>query len=182
MPAKSRDNDVISPPTAPSDPPRTADERPMLRSYLDYFRTVLLRKCAGLDADQLAVTVAASPLTLGRLLRHMAWVEDVWFAQVLHDREPAAEWVDADWTSRPDWEMDAAADFTAEELARQFQAAVTRSRAAVDGVDLDDLAARPGRGGATSLRWIAIHMIEEYAHHCGHADLLREAVDRSVGD
>ena len=154
----------------------------MLQSYLDYFRSVLLRKCAGLGADELAVTVAASPLTLGGLLRHMAWVEDFWFGQVLHDREPAAEWADADWTSQPDWEMDTAGDFSPAELGRQFDAAVARSRAAVDGVDLETVAARPNGDKATNLRWIVVHMIEEYARHCGHADLIREAVDGSVGD
>ena len=78
--------------------------------------------------------------------------------------------------------MDTAADFSPIELAQQYDAAVARSRAAVEGLGLDHIAAREGRLGATNLRWILIHMIEEYARHCGHADLLREAIDGAVGD
>ncbi|MFW2333171.1 DinB family protein [Ilumatobacter sp.] len=154
----------------------------MLLSYLDFYRAVLHRKCAGLGPEQLRTTVASSSLTLGRLLRHMAMVEDFWFGEVLHDREPAAEWADADWERHPDWEMDTADDFSPAELGRQFDDAVARSRAAIADVALDELAARPGRHGPTNLRWILVHMIEEYARHCGHADLIREAVDGRTGD
>jgi hypothetical protein len=78
--------------------------------------------------------------------------------------------------------MDTAADFSPAELGRQFDDAVARGRAAIADVALDELAARPGRHGPTNLRWILVHMIEEYARHCGHADLIREAVDGRTGD
>lgn len=182
MPQNSGPNEAIRPREEPHEPSRSGGERDSLLSFIDYFRAVLVRKCVGLDHDQLSRTVAASTLTLARLVRHMAFVEDHWFQTVLHGRELPAPWRDADWDAQPDWEMDTAADFTPAELAAQFDAAVERSRLAVQGVDLDTIAARDTRGGPTNLRWILIHMIEEYARHCGHADLLREAIDGSVGD
>jgi uncharacterized damage-inducible protein DinB len=154
----------------------------MLLSYLDFYRSVLVRKCAELGPEQLQITVGSSSLTLGRLLRHMAFVEDFWFGETLHDRDPYAEWAAADWDAQPDWEMDTAADYSPAQLGRQFDDAVNRSRAAVGDVRLDDLAARTGRHGPTNLRWILVHMIEEYARHCGHADIIREAIDGRVGD
>ena len=175
-------NIVISERSAPEEPPRAHDERDTLMSFLDYFRTVLVRKCSGLSGEQLQATTAASTLTLGRLLRHMAYVEDHWFQATLHDRPLPDIWLAADWDAQPDWEMDTAGDYTPAELAEQFDAAVTRSRLAVEGVDLDMVAARESHGEATNLRWILVHMIEEYARHCGHADFLREAVDGVVGD
>lgn len=182
MNEKPSDNGVIEPLGPPVDPPTVGTEDDVLVSFIDYFRTVLTRKCAGLSADQLQVGVAGSSLTLGRLLRHMAFVEDHWFRFVLLGDELPEPWTAADWDTQPDWEMDTAADFSPVELGRQFDDAVARSRAAVIGLDLDHLAAREGRDGPTSLRWILIHMIEEYARHCGHADLIREAIDGSVGD
>ncbi len=182
MPAKSSHNDVIPAPPPPDEPLRTASEREMLLTYLGFYRTVLVRKCSDLDRTQLQMTTADSTLTLGRLLRHMAFVEGFWFDEVLHDRDPAPEWAGADWDAQPDWEMDTAADYSPTELARQFDDAVSRSQEAINGVDLDAVAAREGRHGPTNLRWILVHMIEEYARHCGHADLIREAIDGRVGD
>ena len=154
----------------------------MLLSYLDFYRAVLVRKCTALTARQLALTTGTSTLTLGRLLRHMALVEDHWFTVVLHDRAEPDLWQGADWEAQPDWEMDTATDFSPVELAAQFDVSVARSREAIDGVDLDRTAAHVGPQGPTTLRWILIHMVEEYARHCGHADLLREAIDGQVGD
>lgn len=182
MSVNSNYNDVIPARELHPDPPRTVPERDMLVSFLDYFRSVLVRKASGLTASQLDVALAPSTLTLGRLLRHMAFVEDHWFGFTLHGREYDDDWAAADWETRPDWEMDTATDFSPTELVAQFDAAVDRSRSAVNGVDLDRIAARESRFGPTSLRWILIHMIEEYARHCGHADLLREAIDGGVGD
>ena len=101
---------------------------------------------------------------------------------MLHGRNTIAEWAGADCDAHPDWEMDTAADFSPAELGRQFDDAVGRSRAAITDVDLDDVAVEQGHHGPTSLRWILVHMIEEYARHCGHADLIREAIDGRVGD
>jgi uncharacterized damage-inducible protein DinB len=182
MGENSTNNDVIPTRDEPTEPSRSSGEHDMLMSFLDYFRAVLVRKCGGLTAPQLQTTVAESTLTLARLLRHMAFVEDHWFQFSLLGNELPEPWLVADWDAQPDWEMDTAADFSPIELAQQFDAAVARSRAAVEGLGLDHIAAREGRLGATNLRWILIHMIEEYARHCGHADLLREAIDGAVGD
>lgn len=176
------DNAVIPLRSAHTSPPRAAEERDVLLSFLEFHRTVLVRKCAGLTAEQLDTTVAATSLTLGRLLRHMAFVEDHWFSFVLLGHDRAAEWLDADWDAQPDWEMDTAADHSPGELAEQFDRAVAASRSAVEGFALDRTAHRSGPHGPTNLRWILVHMIEEYARHCGHADLIREAIDGTVGD
>ena len=182
MGKNSNNNDVIPTREEPAEPIRSSGEDDMLMSFLDYFRAVLVRKCCGLTAPQLRTTVAESTLSLARLLRHMAFVEDHWFGFALHGREYHDDWAAADWAAHPDWEMDTAADFSPTELAAQFDAAIDRSRSAIDGLDLDWIAARESRFGPTSLRWILIHMIEEYARHCGHADLLRETIDGGVGD
>ena len=175
-------DDVIPTGSGPVEPPRSAGEHDTLVTFLDYFRSVLVRKCAGVSSAQLHATVAPSTLTLGGLLRHMAFVEDHWFRYTFLGGDLPEHWLGADWDAQPDWEMDTAADFSPIELARQFDEAIARSRDAIDGVDLDRLAVREGRLGPTNLRWIMVHMIEEYARHCGHADLLREAIDGAVGD
>lgn len=173
---------VISTRTLADSPSRAWLERDTLVSFVDYFRSVLVRKAAGLTSEQLDVTLAPSTLTLGRLPRHMAFVEDHWFGFALHGRDYHERWAAADWTAQPDWEMDTATDFSPIELAAQFDDAVEQSRLAIDGLDVDHIAAREGPAGQTTLRWILIHMIEEYARHCGHADLLRETIDGQTGD
>ena len=112
----------------------------------------------------------------------MVFVEDHWFQSVLLGRRLPEPWLGADWDAQPDWEMDTAVDFTPSELIEQFDEAVARSRAAIDGLDVETTAANGSGGEPTNLRWILVHMIEEYARHCGHADLLREAIDGTTGD
>jgi uncharacterized damage-inducible protein DinB len=126
-------------------------------------------------------------MTLGGLLKHMALVEDHWFSSWLDDRKPAAPWNSVDWTADPDWEWRTAAEDTPQELRRIWQEAVANSRSRVTDAlgrgGLDQLARRQGLDGESpSLRWILCHMIEEYARHNGHADLLREAVDGETGE
>ncbi len=125
-------------------------------------------------------------MTLGGLLKHMAWVEDWWFSQVLHDNPVLPPWDEIDWSVDPDWEWHSAADDSPEELRALWQAAVEKSRTLTEA--LWPRAAWGGcptcvfdDGHAPSLRWIVTHMIEEYARHNGHADLLREAFDGQVG-
>ena len=172
---------VIPVPGAPTDPDERGPERLMLVQFLDFYRTVLVRKSAGLSCDQLAMRVGASSLTLGGLIKHMAYVEDHWFHSGWAGSALVAPWSEVDWAATPDWELESAADDAPEDLATLFGDAVRRSRAAIAGsFDLDATAAI--RGTEFSLRWILIHMIEEYARHCGHADLLREAIDGATGD
>jgi uncharacterized damage-inducible protein DinB len=168
-------------------PPHDADEVETLRGFLDHHRATLAWKCRGLGADGLAARTAATSMTLGGLLKHLALVEDAWFTRELHDRPMPGPWADVDWSADPDWEWHTAAADTPEELFALWEACCERSRASVaealaDGGIDRPAARRDADGHAPSLRWILVHMIEEYARHNGHADLLREAVDGEVGE
>jgi uncharacterized damage-inducible protein DinB len=169
------------------EPPQAADETSTILGFLDYQRATLAWKCAGLDTAGLTATVAASSMTLGGLLKHLAYVEDNWFSRSLHGRDKAPPWDTVDWKADPDWDWHSAAEDTPAQLHALWQDAVARSRSLVmealaDG-GLDRLARRTWPSGdAPSLRWILLHMIEEYARHNGHADLLRESVDGLTGE
>ena len=169
------------------EPPVAADETATLLGFLDYQRATFEWKCAGLDAAGLAATVGVSAMTLGGMLKHMAIVEEVWFSRSLHGNDYRPPWDAVDWQADPDWEWRTAAADSPDELRALWQASVDRSReltaeALADG-GLDRLAARPWPDGQVpSLRWIVCHMIEEYARHNGHADLIRESVDGETGE
>jgi pimeloyl-ACP methyl ester carboxylesterase/uncharacterized damage-inducible protein DinB len=168
------------------EPPIAADEVTTLLGYLDYQRATLGWKC-DVDAAGQRATTAASTMTLGGLLKHMAYVEDSWFLGDLFDRPMPPPWDAVDWSADRDWEWHSAADDSPAELFALWQTSVRRSRAATaealaDG-GLDRLAQRRWPDGrAVSLRWIVCHLIEEYARHNGHADLLRESVDGDTGE
>jgi uncharacterized damage-inducible protein DinB len=169
------------------EPPPAGDEAATLLGFLDYQRATLAWKARGLDADQLRASIAPTTMTLGGLLKHLALVEDQWFSVFLHGREYHAPWDTVDWQADNDWDWHSAADDPVEELWAVWEAAVERSRTAVAevlaGGDLGRLALRSWKDGRTpNLRWIVTHMIEEYARHNGHADLLREAIDGQTGE
>ncbi len=169
------------------EPPPAADETATLLGFLDFQRATLAWKCAGLDGAGLTATVGSSSMTLGGLLKHLALVEAHWFSVSLHGRDLQAPWDTVDWDNDPDWEWRTAADDSPEQLLALWQDTVARSRTLVaealaDGGP-DRLAKRTWSDGRTpSLRWILCHMIEEYARHNGHADLLRESVDGLTGE
>ena len=167
--------------------PLEADETTMLLAFLDYVRATFAWKCEGLDAAGLNATVGVSSMTLGGMLKHLALVEDGWFSRSLHGHDRQPPWNAVDWAANPDWDWKSAADDTPEQLRTLWQDAVARSRelvaeALATGGGLDQRAKliRPD-GRATSLRWIILHMIDEYARHNGHADLIRESVDGATG-
>jgi uncharacterized damage-inducible protein DinB len=169
------------------EPPQAADEIATLLGFLDYQRATLAWKTAGLDSAGLNTTVAASSITLGGLLKHMALVEDSWFSRRLHgnDRRPPFDTVD--WSADPDWEWHSAAEDSPEDLVGLWRDACSRSHRLVADALADGGLDRPAEvrwpdGTAPSLRWIVVHMIEEYARHNGHADLIREAVDGETGE
>jgi uncharacterized damage-inducible protein DinB len=175
------DNSAIAAVSAPHDPDTAGPERRMLVEFLEYYRAVLLRKAAGLTQAQLSARLGPSTLTIGGLLKHMAYVEHGWFRECWLGEGLIEPWSAVDWAARPDWEFETAADDAPAELARLYTESVERSRAAIaDSHDLD--ATVQYRDQAWSLRWILVHMIEEYARHCGHADLLRESIDGQTGD
>ena len=169
------------------EPPHAGDETATLLGFLDYQRATLAWKVRGLDAAGLQAKVAASSITLGGMLKHLAYVEEWWFSERLHGRDPEPPWSTVDWDADPDWDWHSAAEDTPEQLMAIWQDAAARSRSLVaealaDG-GLDRLARRTWPDGrAPSLRWILVHMIEEYARHNGHADLIRESVDGLTGE
>ena len=170
------------------EPPLAGDETATLLGSLERVRSYVEWKCGGLDAAGLQVKIAASSITLGGLLKHLALVEDDYFTRRLLGRDIGAPWNTVDWDADPDWEWRTAAEDTPEQLMTLWRDAVVRSRSAVsealaDG-GMDHLATgiSNSHGEAPSLRRIVIDLIEEYARHVGHADLIREAVDGLVGE
>jgi len=169
------------------EPPVAGDEAATLVGFLEYQRATLAWKCTGPDAAGLGATVGASSMTLGGLLKHLALVEDWWFSQSLHGREPGPGWDSAALEADPDWDWHSAAGDTPEQLLALWQDSVARSRPLVVEALASGGLEQPARrswpdGRAPSLRWILCHMIEEYARHNGHADLLRESVDGVTGE
>jgi len=168
-------------------PPIAADEVATLTGFLDYQRATLAWKCSGLGAAGLAATVAASSMTLGGMLKHLALVEDGWFSHVFSNQDRRPPWDTVDWDGDPDWEWHSAAADSPQRLMGLWEDATARSRAVVSEAlasgGLDQLAGRTWPDGrAPSLRWILCHMIEEYARHNGHADLMRESLDGLTGE
>lgn len=167
--------DDLSPPL-PASKAFGQDERSVLLGYLDYHRAVLARKLAGVSDEQ-ARTAAVPPsaLTLLGLIRHMADVERWWFRRVLVGEQVAPLF-------EPEHEWDVPADATVESALAMFWAevAVVDQRLAVS--DMDQICVGAPESGGHTLRRTIVHMIEEYARHCGHADLLREVLDGRTGD
>lgn len=164
-----------------TEPPIAGSELDTLLATLERNRKVLAWKCADLDAAAMATTVGTSAITLGGLLRHLARVEHHSFAWKLHDHpDPATP---SDWDR--DWVWTAADDPA--QVWQEWHTAVQRSRELVSDALADGGMDRakghdfPG-AGAPSLRRVVVDMIEEYARHTGHADLIREAVDGRVGE
>jgi uncharacterized damage-inducible protein DinB len=169
------------------EPPLAADEIATLLGFLDYQRATLAWKCAGVDAAGLQATVGASSMTLGGLLKHLAHVEEGWFSRWLYGRDRQPPWDAVDYEADPDWDWHSAAEDTPEQLLVLWQDAVANSRSLVAEAlaegGLEQLARRTWPDGRIpSLRWILCHMIEEYARHNGHADLLRESIDGLTGE
>jgi uncharacterized damage-inducible protein DinB len=169
------------------EPEPAAGEVETLLGFLDYQRATLKWKCKRVDAEGLSTKIAASSMTLGGLLKHMAFVENEWFARWLSDSERLEPWHSIDWSAQPDWEWETAANDSPSELMGQWLGAVDLSRSitkeALASGGLEQLAKRKWPNGESpSLRWILVHMIEEYARHNGHADLLREFVDGETGE
>ncbi|HXH77697.1 DinB family protein [Nocardioides sp.] len=166
-------------------PPMHGPEPVQLRAWLAFHRQTLKHKAAGLGQEQLAQTLGPSTLSLGGLLKHMALVEDYWFSVVLLGDEEAAPWRGIDGEADPDWEFRTAADDSPDVLFGLLDDAIRASDRAVDeiGDNLDHAAKVANRrtGGPIDLRWIMVHMIEEYARHNGHADLIRESIDGTTG-
>jgi uncharacterized damage-inducible protein DinB len=163
------------------DPGRILDERQALEAWLDFHRDTLLLKCAGLTADQLKErAVPPSRLSLLGLVRHMTEVERWWFR--IH-----AAGADLPFPYDPEQtgqDFEALADADPADNLEVFRAEVGEARTAVAGRALDDVVSSQGDHPERTrdIRWIYLHMIEEYARHNGHADLIRERLDGVTGD
>ena len=174
--------------TTRTEAPLRADEVTALRGFLDFHRDTLRWKCAGLTQAQLAQPLPPSTMTLGGIMKHLALVEVGWFGRSLRGEAYPPPFDTVDWDADPDWEWRTAADDAPQDLRDLYDECVRRADAAVDealaagGLDTESVRESRAQGGAFSLRWILLHMIEEYARHNGHADLVRESIDGSTGE
>ncbi len=164
-------------------PPTVAGEREAAEGLLEYHRATLLWKCAGLTGEQLKIrAVPPSSLSLLGLVRHMTDVERYWFRRgVAGERAPFHYWS----RSSPDGDFAEVGDADAEADVATYRVEVDAARAVQAAHDFDDTFARRHADGTEEIldvRALVLHMIEEYARHNGHADLLREAVDGTIGD
>jgi uncharacterized damage-inducible protein DinB len=182
--AKDRGMTMPDRPTPPErpEPPLARDERATLAGFLDYYRATLAVKCHGLTPEQLATRSAPpSSLSLLGLVRHMAEVERSWFRGFAQEQTSPRYYSDDD----RDGDFDNVHG-DAESVREAFEfwsAEIEHARDVVASAELDQTYFRAKHGGETiSLRWILVHLIEEYARHCGHADLLRERIDGATGD
>jgi uncharacterized damage-inducible protein DinB len=168
---------MIAPPVRAPEP-GAGPERTQLEGWLDFHRATLLTKCAALDDAALTRrAIPPSNLTLLGLLQHMTMVETWWFDVVLRDASTPLPYTSDD---DPDAEFNEFAG-APDAVADAFLAACQRSRENAAPLSLDEMAARTGGDHGVDLRWIYTHMIEEYARHNGHADLLREVIDGRTG-
>jgi uncharacterized damage-inducible protein DinB len=161
-------------------PPLNADERTTLESWLDFHRVTLAMKCEGLDDKQAAIeSVPPSAFTLTGLVQHMAEVERNWFRRVLA-AEQAPPIYDPQADPRgPDGGFDLAEGATLDDALATWHMEIDCARKNCASRTLADTGRF--RGQDVSLRWIYVHLIEEYARHNGHADLVRERIDGITG-
>jgi uncharacterized damage-inducible protein DinB len=165
--------------------PPTADDRAVLNAFLEWHRGALMRKCADLTDEQLRLhSVPTSNLTLIGLVRHMAGVERWYFQAVVDGRFPGSL-----YTATDDFDEDFndIASATGEETFAVWRAEVETSRRIAAERPLETVSRAPINSSDTSgreytLKWVLTHMIDEYARHNGHADLIREAIDGQVGE
>jgi uncharacterized damage-inducible protein DinB len=169
-------------------PPLRADEVTTLRAFLDYHRGTLRWKCAGLTQEQLAMTLPPTDMTLGGLVKHLALVESDWLEDVFAGGTTMSPFDVVDWDADSEWEWRTARDDTPEELFALFDEAVRRADEVIDaaladgGLAAESQKADSREGTPFSLRRIIIHLIEEYARHNGHADLIRQHIDGATGE
>ncbi|MFC7327682.1 DinB family protein [Marinactinospora rubrisoli] len=161
-------------------PPTIADERTMLEGWLEFQRGTLAMKCAGLDDAQLReAAVPPSRITLLGLVRHMAEVERNWFRRILLGVEIAP--IHGRDLSGIDGGFDLAGADGIDEALAVWRAEIAVGAENAAKLSLDDTVPLPELGADISLRWIYLHLIEEYARHNGHADLIRERIDGRTG-
>jgi uncharacterized damage-inducible protein DinB len=176
-------SDWTAPPIERCEPGSELGERDALEAWLDYHRDTLLWKCAGLTAEQLkGRAVPPSALSLLGLVRHMTEAERWWFRVHANDRDMAMPYSSKDNRNADFDDLD---DADAQADLEAFRREIAESKAAVRGKQLDDVVPSHHKDDPIEpcdIRWIYLHMIEEYARHNGHADLIRERIDGVTGD
>jgi len=170
------------------DPPLAGDEAATLLGFLNYQRDTLRWKCSGLTSAELARPLPPTTMTLGGLLKHLTVVESGWLNRTFAGGVVKPSWFDDLVEDDPEWSFSSAARASPEQLFAWFDESIAVS----DGVVAAALAGPEGLGALSdevledgqrfSLRWILCHLVEEYARHNGHADLLREAIDGLQGE
>jgi uncharacterized damage-inducible protein DinB len=169
-------DDIVDP--RRSEPDFVLPEREMLEAWLEFHRLTLLLKCEGLDDHaRKQRPIPTSFLSLHGLVRHMAEVERGWFQRTLaEDADAQRMWYSDE---APDGDMTPLDDANWDDDLAVWERECQTSRSIAARHELDDTGTRDGK--PCSLRWIYVHMIEEYARHNGHADLIRELIDGAVG-
>ena len=170
----------VEPAPEPSD--LRTDPRELLVAYLDFYRDAVLRKLDGLSEEELRGSRLPSGWTPLALLKHLTGVELRWFRWGF-----AAEPVDSPWAENgPDGRWHAGAEETTEEIKARFREECDRSRRIIAGADLQERSRSGGRfnppGHQPALIWILFHVLQEYARHAGHLDVVRELADGTVGE
>lgn len=160
---------------------RAFNERDTVLGFLGNYRRELIAKCNGISDEQARTTsVPPSDLCLMGLIRHMAEVERHWFRNILVAENAAPLYCnDSHPTGDPDGDFHVTSTDSLGDSIAQLRSEIAIADVNIAKFKLDDLASRESRKGTgiPNLRWIVVHMIEEYARHCGHADLLRECID-----
>lgn len=173
---------------ATSDPPpldsaelaASAGERETFEAFLDLYRQTVTRKVRGVSGEGARRRLVPSMTTLGGIVKHLRWVEEAWFQRVLAGI-PAAELPPVPWTDEdPDADFRMERDETVDGLVAAYEEQCALSHQVAAERELD-YAVPHRRLGKVTLRWVYVHMIEETARHAGHADILREQLDGSIG-
>ncbi|WP_336704918.1 DinB family protein [Micrococcus terreus] len=164
------------------DPPFGTGELQTLLDFIDYYRVVLRRKAEGLTAEELAHTIAPSTMSLGGMMAHLAYVEDQWFPAIVDGTGQTPPWDTAPWDEDNDWDWHWAQGKSPDQILGLYDRAVERSRAVQERWTDPAAVVAGDRGEGMTLRWVLVHLVEEYSRHAGRADLLRESIDGAVGD
>lgn len=168
------------------EPPIAGDEWETLTGFLEFLRATFAWKTSGLNPAQLTQTLGPSSLTLAGLIKHLTLVEDQWFREVLWAEDGIEPWASVDCKTSPDWDFDTAIHDDPATLVGNWEKSVSAARDSAERAyaegGLDALSKATRHGETHNLRWIMTHMIEEYARHNGHVDLIRESIDGHTGE
>lgn len=157
--------------------PIDGDEKSVLVGMLDHYRATILNICAGVGEEDLRRPMVPSGTTLLGLVKHLAFVERGWFEEIVGNQPSGLPYDEDDL----DMDFRIEADETSEQIFEMYRESCRRSNEIIEQVSLDEISRWPGRSYDCNFRWVLAHMLEETARHTGHADILRELIDGTVG-